>query len=80
MIKQLLILFLLQMKKNSEDDSDDSENLKEPHDTDDDVTVNGDYFSKNRQNNNVCSNYSDDFFGICDPPDVEPDDISEANY
>ena len=25
-------------------------------------------------------NYSDDFLGMCDPTDVEPDDISEANY
>ena len=24
-------------------------------------------------------NYSDDFLGMCDPTDVEPDDISEAN-
>ena len=37
-------------------------------------------FSMNNQNNHVCRNYSDDFLGMCDPPDVEPDDISEANY
>ena len=30
--------------KNSEDDSDDSDNLQEPHDSDDDVTVDGDCF------------------------------------
>ena len=36
-------------------------------------------FSKNNQNNHVCRNSSDDFLGMCDPPDVEPDDISEAN-
>ena len=41
MIKQLLILFLLQMKKNSEDNSNDSEDLQEPRDSDDDVTVDG---------------------------------------
>ena len=32
------------MKKNSEDDSDDSGDLQEPHDSDDDVTVDGDSF------------------------------------
>ena len=37
------------------------------------------YISKNSQNNHVCSNDSDDFLGMCDPPDVEPEDISEAN-
>ena len=37
------------------------------------------FFSKNNQKNHICSNDSYDFFGICDPPDVEPDDISEAN-
>ena len=37
------------------------------------------FFSKNNQNNHVSSNKSYDFLGICDPPDVEPDDISEAN-
>ena len=67
--------------KNSEDDSDDSEDLQESHDSDDDVTVDGYYFgSKNSQNNHVCSNDSYDFLGMCDTPDVEPDDISEANY
>ena len=30
--------------KNSEDDSDDSGYLQEPHDSDDDVTVDGDFF------------------------------------
>ena len=44
MIKQLLILFLLQMKKNSKDDSDDSNDLQEPHDSDNYVTVDGDFF------------------------------------
>ena len=28
----------------------------------------------------MCRNDSDDFLGMCDPPDVEPDDISEANF
>ena len=37
------------------------------------------FFSKNNQNNHVCSNDWDDFIGMCEPPDVEPDDISEAN-
>ena len=37
------------------------------------------FFSKNNQNNHVCSNDSDDFLGVCDPPDVETDDISEDN-
>ena len=36
-------------------------------------------FSMNNQNNHVCRNDSDYFLGMCDPPDVEPDDISEAN-
>ena len=44
MIKQLLILFLLQMKKNSKDDSNDGDNIQEPHDSDYDVTVDGDHF------------------------------------
>ena len=30
--------------QNSKDDSDDSNDLQEPHDLDDDVTVDGDYF------------------------------------
>ena len=51
-----------------------------PHDSDDDVTVDGYFFSKNNQNNHVCSNDSYDFLGMCDPPDFEPDDISEASY
>ena len=37
------------------------------------------FFSKNNQNNHVCRNYLDGFLGMCDPPEVEPDDISEAN-
>ena len=37
------------------------------------------YFSKYNKNNHVLSNDSDDFLGMCDPPDVEPGDISEAN-
>ena len=65
--------------KNSEDNSDDSDYLQEPHYSDDDVTVDGD-FSKNNQKNHVCSNDSDDFLGMCNPTNVEPDDISEANY
>ena len=36
-------------------------------------------FSKNNQKNHVCSNDSDDFLEMCGPPDIEPDDISEAN-
>ena len=31
------------------------------------------------QDNHVYSNDSDNFLGMCDPSDVEPDDISEAN-
>ena len=30
--------------KSSEDDSEDDEDLQEPHDSDDDVTVDGDFF------------------------------------
>ena len=68
------------MKKNSKDDSDDSNDLQEPHDSDDNVIVNGDYyFYKNKHNNNVCRKDSDDFLGMCDPPDIEYDDISEDN-
>ena len=65
--------------KNSKENSDDSDDLQKTHDSDDDVTVDGDYFSKNNQNNNVFRNDSDYFLGMCDPPDVEYDDISEAN-
>ena len=36
-------------------------------------------FSKNNQKNDVCSNGLDDFLGMCDPHNVEPDDILEAN-
>ena len=36
------------------------------------------FLSENNQNNYVCSNDSDDFIGISEPPDSEPDDISEA--
>ena len=43
------------------------------------MTVDGDFFSKNNQNNHVCSNYSDYFLVMCDPPEVEPDDISESD-
>ena len=38
------------------------------------------FYFNNNQNNHVCSNDSDGFLGICDPPDVEPDDILEANF
>ena len=66
--------------KNSEDDSGDSDNLQEHHDSDDDGTVDGDFFpSKNNQNNHVYSSDIDGFIGIFDPTDVEPDDISEEN-
>ena len=66
--------------ENSEDDSDDDNDLQEPHDLYDDVTIDGDLlFSNNSQNNHACSNDLDDFLGMCDTPDVEPDDISEAN-
>ena len=69
------------MKKNSKDDSSDSDNLQEPHYSDDNVTVDWDYYySNNNQENHVWRNYSDDFLGMCDPPDVEPYDILEANY
>ena len=71
--------YITNENKNSEDDSDDSGDLQEPHDSDDDVTVDGDFSSKNNQNNHVCSNDSDYFLGIRDPPDVEPYDVSEAN-
>ena len=37
-----------------------------------------DIFCKNNQNNHVCSNDLDYFIEMCEPPDVEPDDISEA--
>ena len=44
MIRQLLILFLLQLKKNSKDEYNDSDGFQESHDSDDGVTVDGDYF------------------------------------
>ena len=37
------------------------------------------FFSKNIQNNHVCSNDLDGFLLMCEPPDVEPDYLSEAN-
>ena len=64
--------------KDSKDNSVNSNNLQEPHDSDDDVTIYGD-FSKNNQNNHVCRNHLDGFLGMCDPSDVELDDISESN-
>ena len=36
-------------------------------------------FSRNNQNNNVFRNDLDNFIGMYDPPDVEPDNISEYN-
>ena len=67
--------------KNSDGNSYDDDYLQEPHDSDDDVTVNGDLISlNNRQNNHAFSNELDDFLGMCYPPDVEPDNISESNY
>ena len=44
MTKQLLISFLLKMKKNSKNDSNNDVNLQEPQDSDDNVTVYGDSF------------------------------------
>ena len=35
--------------------------------------------SNNNQNNHVCSNNLFAFLWMCDPYDVEPDDISKAN-
>ena len=65
--------------KYSKDNSYDYENLQEPHDSDDDMTVDRDFVSKNNQNNHVCSNDSDYFPEMCDPPNLEHDDITEAN-
>ena len=56
------------------------ERVKEPHAWDDDVTVDGDFVSNINQNNHVFGNYLDTFIGVCDPPDIEPDDLSESNY
>ena len=39
----------------------------------------GIFVSKNNQNNHVFINYLDGYIGMFDPPDIEPDDISEAN-
>ena len=36
-------------------------------------------FNHNSQYNHACSNDIDGFFVMCDTPDVEPIDISEAN-
>ena len=78
--KIINFISLTNKNKNSKDDSDNSDDIKEPHDSDDDVTVDGYYFfSKSNQNNYVWSNDSVDFLGIFDSPDVEPDDISEYN-
>ena len=35
--------------RNSEDDSDNFRNLQEPHDSDDDVTVDGFFFKNNKK-------------------------------
>ena len=66
--------------KNCKEDSHDSNNLQEPHDSDDNVTADGDFFSKNDQRKHVWSNDSGDFIGVRDSPDVDHDDISKANY
>ena len=67
-------------EKNCKDDSDDSNDLQEPHNSDDDVTVDGHYYFYKKEEKNVNSNDLYDYLGMCDPMDVEPDDISEANY
>ena len=45
--KTINFISLTNEHKNSEDYSDDSNNLQEPHDSDDDVTVDGDFFYNN---------------------------------
>ena len=79
---QIIITFIpvSNEKENSEDDSEDDGNIQEPYDLDDDVTVDGYFLNINNQKNNVCRNDLDDFFGMFDPPDIEPDDILEAKY
>ena len=62
--------------ENFDKNSDSDNNLQETHDSDDDVTVDGDFiYFNNRQNNHACSNGLDDFLRIFDPPDVETDNI-----
>ena len=55
---QTIIDFIyLTKNKDSKEDYDDSDNLEEPHGSNDDVTVDGDYhFSKNNQNNHLFRN------------------------
>ena len=67
--------------KSHDNNFENDKNLQEPHDSDDDDTIDVDLlFSNNSQNNYACSNDLDDFLGMCDPPGVEPDYISESNY
>ena len=80
MIKQLFIFFLLQMrKKNSEDDSEDGDYLKEPHNLDDYVTVDGDFYFLIISKTIVHAAMIRWFLGVCDPLGVEPNDISKSN-
>ena len=77
MIKQLLILFLLQMKtKIAKMIPMIPKILKNLMIQMMMWRLMEIFFSKNNQNNHVFRNDSDDFLGMCDPPDVEPDDIS----
>ena len=68
------------MKKNSKAYFNNSDDLQEPHDLYDDLNVDGDFFIRITTTKNVRRNDLDDFFGMCDPPDVESNDIPEANY
>ena len=62
------ILNFISLKNENENYEDNDDDLQEPHDSYDDVAVDGDFFPRNNQNNCVCRNDLDDF--------VEPDDIS----
>ena len=80
MIKPLLILFILQMRTKI------AKTILDIMTTFKNFMINmmmwplmEILFPKNNQKNHVCSNDSEDFLGMCDPPDFEPDDISETN-
>ena len=77
--KIIYLISLTNENENCEDYSDNDDDTQEPHDSDDDVTVDGDFF-RNKQNNHVCRNGLYDFLGLCGLPEVEPDDTPEANY
>lgn len=60
------------------DDNSDDEVLHELYNSDDELTVDGDYlFSNNKRENNNHMDDTEDYLGMCDPPDLDTDEFSE---